>query len=154
MKKLLKSTFTVVALTASCWGSWRAYATSGSLDNPLLTENIEALALNGAENSDNEDVKIRGRAIMRCWARNWMSKTQCDDAQHPKNCVVNHYAYNGDTKIIYECGGTVKRYMLKEQGLVEWKSSMGVCKYSTSAKTPINGTQPADIYVHSCQGEI
>lgn len=63
MNKLLKSTFTVVALTASCWGSWKTYQHYGIEHKEidlLLAENLMALS----ENTNQQEVCIEEKKLL------------------------------------------------------------------------------------------
>ncbi len=52
---IVKSTFAVVAVIASCLGAWKACGVYGNVDNSLLMENLEALSEDSK--GDNEEGK-------------------------------------------------------------------------------------------------
>lgn len=52
---IVKSTFAVVAVTASCFGAWKACGVYGNVDNSLLMENLEALSADS--NDENGEGK-------------------------------------------------------------------------------------------------
>lgn len=83
MNKLLKSTFTVVALTASCWGAWRMSNTFAYYnDDLLLSENIEAMSQSAEEDEYITVVDAYGT----CWVDE-VTKTwdDTDNKEHKKH---------------------------------------------------------------------
>ena len=73
-KNILKSTLAVVAVTASCFGAWKAYDAYGHEKNSLLIQNIEALT--APSESKPYDVCIQ---LKNCYFKEEKSRTKVID---------------------------------------------------------------------------
>lgn len=138
MKKRIKLIFlSVFFLSVIGLGAFRAYDTYASdttVEDELLSENVEALSAGSESSNDNEMVCLKGNPYQICWKRAVVSNLQCEY----KNCryIIEDFDKKR-SKICYRSAGTVTRKYAREHNLETMYFSDQKCTHPNSDVTRI-----------------